>query len=113
MNTNQLVLRCLSARVIPFGLVRDKLGLRSPSATLHRFKAKAGINGLLPTSWVPSIYSVSALSRLRFALWRSLYFAFDACSFVPHSQASFAKLATTKSQTSPRPVPRSEERRVG
>src|SRR5271165_586811 len=38
------------------------------SATLPLFKVESGINGLLPTSWVPSIYSVSRLSRLRSAL---------------------------------------------
>ena len=32
------------------------------------FKVESGINGLLPTSWVPSIYSVSPLSWLRSAL---------------------------------------------
>ena len=31
---------------------------------------QAGINGLHPTSWVPSIYSVSLLIRLRYALER-------------------------------------------
>ena len=38
------------------------------SATLRPLKVEAGINGLLPTSWVPSIYSVSLLIRLRCAL---------------------------------------------
>ena len=32
---------------------------------LRPLKVEAGINGLLPTSWVPSIYSVSLLIRLR------------------------------------------------
>src|SRR6266566_9283594 len=41
---------------------------QSYSATLRLFKVESGINGLLPTSWVPSIYSVSRLSRLRSAL---------------------------------------------
>jgi len=40
------------------------------SATLRPLKVEAGINGRLPTSWVPSIYSVSLLSRLRYALER-------------------------------------------
>ena len=38
------------------------------SAPLRLFKVEAGINGLLPTSWAPPIYSVSLLSKLRFAL---------------------------------------------
>jgi hypothetical protein len=38
------------------------------SAALRLLKVEAGINGLLPTSWVPSIYSVSLLIRLRYAL---------------------------------------------
>ena len=38
------------------------------SAMLRLFKVQAGINGLLPTSWAPPIYSVSLLSKLRFAL---------------------------------------------
>jgi hypothetical protein len=42
------------------------------------FKVESGINGVLPTSWVPSIYSVSRLSRLRFALGGLLPFAFDS-----------------------------------
>ena len=42
------------------------------------FKVESGINGLLPTPWVPSIYSVSRLSRLRSALEKLLYFAFDS-----------------------------------
>src|ERR1700740_677642 len=44
------------------------VGLATYSATLRLFKVECGINGLLPTSWVPSIYSVSRLSRLRYAL---------------------------------------------
>ena len=40
------------------------------SATLRPLKVEAGINGLHPTSWVPSIYSVSLLIRLRYALER-------------------------------------------
>ena len=40
------------------------------SATLRPLKVEAGINGLLPTAWVPSIYSVSLLIRLRYALER-------------------------------------------
>src|ERR1700741_3338855 len=40
------------------------------SATLRPLKVEAGINGLLPTSWVPSIYSVSLLIRHRYALER-------------------------------------------
>src|SRR5271166_6325919 len=51
---------------------------QSYSATLRLFKVESGINGLLPTSWVPSIYSVSRLSRLRSALGRLLHFAFDS-----------------------------------
>ena len=38
------------------------------SAPLRLFKVEAGINGLLPTSWAPPIYSVSLLSKLRSAL---------------------------------------------
>jgi len=38
------------------------------SAALRLLKVESGINGLLPTSWVPSIYSVSLLIRLRYAL---------------------------------------------
>jgi hypothetical protein len=38
------------------------------SAPLRLPKVEAGINGLLPTSWAPPIYSVSLLSKLRFAL---------------------------------------------
>src|SRR5580704_470469 len=56
---------------------------QSYSATLRLFKVESGINGLLPTSWVPSIYSVSRLSRLRSALGRLLSFALKAlCSFL-------------------------------
>jgi hypothetical protein len=51
---------------------------QSYSATLRLFKVESGINGLLPTSWAPSIYSVSRLSRLRSALGRLLHFAFDS-----------------------------------
>src|SRR5271157_5794695 len=51
---------------------------QSYSATLRLFKVESGINGLLPTSWVPSIYSVSRLSRLRSALGSLLHFAFDS-----------------------------------
>jgi hypothetical protein len=40
------------------------------SAALRPLKVEAGINGVLPTSWVPSIYSVSLLIRLRYALER-------------------------------------------
>src|SRR5271165_6798978 len=39
----------------------------SVGAPLEESEALPG-NGLLPTSWVPSIYSVSRLSRLRSAL---------------------------------------------
>jgi len=38
------------------------------SAALRLLKVESGINGLLPTSWGPSIYSVSLLIRLRYAL---------------------------------------------
>jgi hypothetical protein len=38
------------------------------SAKRSLFKFEAGINGLLPTSWAPPIYSVSLLNKLRFAL---------------------------------------------
>ena len=41
---------------------------RRNSAALGLLKVESGINGLLPTSWVPSIYSVSLLIRLRYAL---------------------------------------------
>ena len=61
------------------------------SAMLRPLKVEAGINGLLPTSWVPSIYSVSRLSRLRSALGRLLHFAFDSPALVPRSGLSTAK----------------------
>jgi hypothetical protein len=38
------------------------------SAQRSLVKVEAGINGLLPTSWAPPIYSVSLLTRLRCAL---------------------------------------------
>ena len=38
------------------------------SAQRSLVKVESGINGLLPTSWAPPIYSVSLLSKLRFAL---------------------------------------------
>jgi hypothetical protein len=38
------------------------------SASLRLLKVEAGINGLLPTSWAPPTYSISLLSKLRFAL---------------------------------------------
>ena len=46
---------------------------RSPGSTRNSaarrlLKVESGINGLLPTSWGPSIYSVSLLIRLRYAL---------------------------------------------
>ena len=41
----------------------------SVGAPLTNLRALPG-NGLLPTSWVPSIYSVSLLIRLRYALKR-------------------------------------------
>src|SRR5580704_16199267 len=65
------------------------------SATLCLFKVESGINGLLPTSWVPSIYSVSRLSRLRSALGRLLPFVFDSPSLVPRCGLSAAKAVGT------------------
>src|SRR6266404_1915214 len=44
------------------------LASRACSAALCLLKVESGINGCLPTAWVPSIYSVSPLSRLRSAL---------------------------------------------
>src|ERR1700751_4021376 len=38
------------------------------SAALRLLKVESGINGFLPTSWGPSLYSVSLLIRLRYAL---------------------------------------------
>jgi hypothetical protein len=38
------------------------------SATLRLVKVESGINGHLPTSWAPPIYSVSLLTKLRCAL---------------------------------------------
>src|ERR1700741_2329417 len=38
------------------------------SAQRSLVKVESGINGLLPTSWAPPIYSVSLLTRLRCAL---------------------------------------------
>src|SRR5262249_5895985 len=63
--------------------------LQAPSATLRLVKLEAGINALRPGAArrVPSIYSVSLLSRLRFALKRSLYFAFGSCSLVLRSSS--------------------------
>src|SRR6202043_904700 len=55
------------------------------SAPLRPLKVEAGINGLLPTSWVPSIYSVSLLRRLRYALERLRSFAFVSPALVPRS----------------------------
>src|SRR5262245_18698006 len=43
-------------------------GPRAHNAALRLLKVESGINGLLPPSWVPSIYSVSLLIRLRYAL---------------------------------------------
>ena len=65
------------------------------SATLCLFKVESGINGFLPTSWVPSIYSVSRLSRLRSALGRLLHFAFDSPALVPRSGLSTKKAVGT------------------
>ena len=62
------------------------------SATLCLFKVESGINGFLPTAWVPSIYSVSRLSRLRSALGRLLHFAFDSPALVPRSGLPTQKL---------------------
>ena len=62
----------------------------SVGAPLEESRALPG-NGLLPTSWVPSIYSVSPLSRLRSALGRLLHFAFDSPSLVPRYGLSTAK----------------------
>src|ERR1700747_3053198 len=42
--------------------------LHPRSAQRSLVKVEAGINGLLPTSWAPPIYSVSLLTRLRCAL---------------------------------------------
>jgi len=56
------------------------------SAPLRLFKVEAGINGLLPTSWAPPIYSVSLLSKLRFALsGNGLLRQTAARSFLAHS----------------------------
>jgi hypothetical protein len=50
-------------------LTKAALAASTPnSAALRLLKVEAGINGLLPTWWVPSIYSVSLLIRLRYAL---------------------------------------------
>jgi hypothetical protein len=49
-------------------LPEEYLASRACSATLRLLKVESGINGCLPTAWVPSIYSVSPLSRLRSAL---------------------------------------------
>ena len=38
------------------------------SATLRLVNVESGINGFLPTSWAPPIYSVSLLTKLRCAL---------------------------------------------
>jgi hypothetical protein len=56
------------------------------SAPLRLFKVEAGINGLLPTSWAPPIYSVSLLSKLCFALGgNGLLRQAAARSFLAHS----------------------------
>ena len=62
----------------------------SVGAPLEESGALPG-NGLLPTSWVPSIYSVSRLSRLRCALRGLLHFAFDSPSLVPRYGLSTRK----------------------
>ena len=86
---NNAALRCLL-------WIAYWVGLAAYSATLRLFKVESGINGLLPTSWVPSnIYSVSRLSRLRSALGRLLPFAFDSPSLVPRSGLSSAKTVGT------------------
>jgi hypothetical protein len=57
------------------------------SAPLRLFKVEAGINGLLPTSWAPPIYSVSLLSKLRFALGgNGLLHQAAARSFLAHTR---------------------------
>ena len=68
----------------------------SVGAPLEESGALPG-NGLLPLDklGVPSIYSVSRLSRLRSALGRSLPFAFDSPSLVPRSGLSSAKTVGT------------------
>jgi hypothetical protein len=70
----------------------------SLSATLPRFKAEFGINGA--PYGLPPIYSVSALSRLRFALKPSPSFAVDSCSLVPRSQESPAKPSAAQTSNS-------------
>src|SRR5215471_573634 len=62
-----------------------------PSASLRLFKAESGINGFLPASRVPSIYSVSALSRLRSALEEVTVFCVCSCTLVPRVQPPNAK----------------------
>jgi len=56
------------------------------SASLRLLKVEAGINGLLPTSWAPPTYSISLLSKLRFALdGNGLLRQAAARSFLAHS----------------------------
>ena len=64
----------------------------SVGAPLEESGALPG-NGLLPLDklGVPSIYSVSRLSRLRSALGRLLHFAFDSPALVPRYGLSTAK----------------------
>ena len=48
--------------------------LGATSAALRLFKVASGINGRLPTAWVPSKYSVAPLSSLRDALGKVTVF---------------------------------------
>jgi hypothetical protein len=55
------------------------------SAQRSLVKVESGINGLLPTSWAPPIYSVSLLTRLRCVLPGNGLLRLGSCSLVPRS----------------------------
>jgi hypothetical protein len=66
------------------------------SATLRLFKLESGINGLRPvaTRRVPSIYSVSPLSRLRYALQTVTVFC--VCQLFARSSLQLSNAKTTR-----------------
>jgi hypothetical protein len=68
------------------------------SAQRSLVKVESGINGLLPTSWAPPIYSVSLLTKLRCALPGNGLLRLGSCSLVPRSHLPSAKTNENKSE---------------
>ena len=72
------------------------------SAPQSLFKVEAGINGLLPTSWAPPIYSVSLLNKLRFALGVTVLLRQAvARSFLAHTCNAKTGLTNKKNRQGP------------